>query len=41
MTEKKPCFCCGELTNYHIYDSERGEQKTYYCCEKCEEELRR
>jgi len=37
--EKKPCFNCGALTNYHVYPSERGEPRIIYCCEECEEEL--
>jgi len=41
MTENGPCFRCGELTDFHIYESERGEPKTYYCCKRCEEELQK
>lgn len=41
MTDNGACFRCGESTDFHIYKSERGENKTYHCCEKCEDELRK
>ena len=39
MTDKGKCFNCGEITDDHVYPSERGEPKIYHCCNKCEEEL--
>lgn len=28
MTDNGACFRCGESTDFHIYKSERGENKT-------------
>jgi hypothetical protein len=35
------CFLCGKYTDYHVYQSERGEEKEYRTCKECEEELQR
>lgn len=39
--DQKTCWKCGKPNPGHSYPSERGENRVFFICDECEEELQR